>query len=316
MKIILPLIFFLLCTSEVMIQGCGQASGAKKNAAIEKVNADPFLLSDEFKNYWYAGKAEISSYKLEQARYGEIHSGYATAIFVTEDFSKSKQVKLDHPENAAGDKLPVLKLNLVKKFVTGIYPYSMMLSVFSPVDINAYPHAVKTTASVQEWCGMTYSQLNARNGKNEVQGNSYFEEEGDQHSTFETCIMEDELWSLIRIAPEKLPSGEQKVLPGMLYTRLTHIPLAMQTATLTLKEANGKMTYSIDYSSQKHTINIYFEKSFPHKILGWDETFPGFDGKLLTTTARLDKILISDYWVHHTNADRAMRTALDLPENF
>lgn len=29
-------------------------------------------LPKEFKNYWYAGEAEITSFKLEQARYGEI----------------------------------------------------------------------------------------------------------------------------------------------------------------------------------------------------------------------------------------------------
>ncbi|MGB2691994.1 MAG: septum formation inhibitor Maf, partial [Thermodesulfobacteriota bacterium] len=43
--------------------------------------------SEEFKAYWYDGKAEITSYKLEQARYGELHEGYAVMVFVTEDFS-------------------------------------------------------------------------------------------------------------------------------------------------------------------------------------------------------------------------------------
>ena len=43
-------------------------------------------LSQEFKGYWYAGKAEVSSYKLEQARYGEIREGNAVLVYVTEDF--------------------------------------------------------------------------------------------------------------------------------------------------------------------------------------------------------------------------------------
>jgi hypothetical protein len=104
--------------------------------------------------------------------------------FVTEDFSKSKQVKLDRPEAAGADRLPVLKLNLVKKFNTGIYPYSLMLSVFSPVDISASTHAVKTVASVQEWCGMTFTQINNKNGKYETTWNSYFESEGDGQEIF------------------------------------------------------------------------------------------------------------------------------------
>ena len=58
----------------------------------------------DFKNYWYQGKAEVASYKLEQARYGEMRDGHAVLVFVTEDFSKSKQVKLDNSQRAGKDK--------------------------------------------------------------------------------------------------------------------------------------------------------------------------------------------------------------------
>ena len=64
---------------------------------IAQDNNQEIINSEEFKNYWYAGKAEITSYKLEQARYGELHSGYAVLVYVTEDFSVSKHVKLDNP---------------------------------------------------------------------------------------------------------------------------------------------------------------------------------------------------------------------------
>ena len=315
------LLFFLsiLCVAASFLESCNEQAGARdnvKSADTALKNHDPFPLSDEFKAYWYAGKAELSSFDLKQARYGEIHDGYAVTIFVTEDFSKSKEVKLDHPESAGADKVSVLKLNLVKKFNTGIYPYSMMLSTFSPLDINNYPHAVKTACSVQEWCGMTYTQLNERNGKNEVQWNSYFEDESDRGATFELCVLEDELWNLIRIEPSRLPLGDVKILPGSLYTRMTHIPLVVQTAKLSLGEEGSDMIYTIQYSSQKHTIRIRFEKSFPHKILGWDETFPGFDGKMLTTTATLNKTLMTDYWMHHNNIDRAMREKLGIPKDY
>ena len=46
--------------------------------------------SNEFKDYWYEGKAEITTYKLDQARYGEIHNGRSVLIYVTEHFSKKK----------------------------------------------------------------------------------------------------------------------------------------------------------------------------------------------------------------------------------
>lgn len=87
---------------------------------------------ETFGQYWYKGKAELNAYELEQYRYGEKRDGEAVLIFVTEDFSREKQVKLDNPQRQKQDAQKVLKLNLTKKFVTGIYPYSMMLSVFTP----------------------------------------------------------------------------------------------------------------------------------------------------------------------------------------
>src|SRR6185436_8136591 len=80
--------------------------------------------SDQFKSYWYGGKAELNSYKLQQSRYGEIREGKAMLIFVTEDFSRNLQVKLDEPGDVA-DKISVLKMNFTKNFITGVYPYSM-----------------------------------------------------------------------------------------------------------------------------------------------------------------------------------------------
>ena len=96
-----------------------------------------FVPDPNFNSYWYQGKAELTSYNLEQARYGEMREGQAVLIFVTEDFSKSKQVKLDNPGAAGDDAEKVLKLNMTKKFDTGLYPYSMMSSVFTPVNGDA-----------------------------------------------------------------------------------------------------------------------------------------------------------------------------------
>ncbi|NJO02264.1 MAG: hypothetical protein HC880_11765 [Bacteroidia bacterium] len=137
-------------------------------------------LSPEFKDYWYQGKAEVSSYELEQSHYGEVHPGEAILIFVTEDFSKAAQIKLDYPDEAGSDAVSVLKLNLVKKFQTGIYDYSILQSTFTPVDVQNHPNTLKVTTSTQEWCGHTFTQLNWQKGKYKLQSHSYFESEGDQ----------------------------------------------------------------------------------------------------------------------------------------
>ena len=59
----------------------------------QQLNPEKVNFSNEFKSYWFDGKAEISTYSLSQSRYGEMRSGNAVLIFVTEDFLKNKQVK-------------------------------------------------------------------------------------------------------------------------------------------------------------------------------------------------------------------------------
>lgn len=54
---------------------------------------DPEPLSQEFKSYWYSNEAEITSYKLEQARYGEMRDGTAVLIYVTEPFFAGRTSK-------------------------------------------------------------------------------------------------------------------------------------------------------------------------------------------------------------------------------
>ena len=166
---------------------CGTANSQADN---DKTSSAPFT------DYWYAGKAEITRYALEQARYGELRQGDAVLIFVTEDFLSDKQVKYEF-----GDKdkaVPVLKLNATRKFYTGIYPYSIMTSVFTPVDGS---HAsLKVTSSSQEWCGHTFMQFNNRDGGFDSQLRSYFQAEGDQEVRLEQALLEDEVWTRLRRA--------------------------------------------------------------------------------------------------------------------
>ena len=129
-----------------------------------------------FNAYWYNNKAEIRTYKLTQSRYGELHQGTTTLIFVAQPFLKSKGVKPDTYSNSS-DQVNVLKMNLLKKFGTGIYPYSMMLSTFTP--LNEPQGLIKASASGQEWCWHIFSQMNQRKDYYDVVSFSYFEEEGD-----------------------------------------------------------------------------------------------------------------------------------------
>ena len=269
----------------------------------------------EFGEYWNQGKAEITSYALEQARYGEIHEGRAVLVFVTEPFNPEKQVKADRPTTSS---VPVLKLNLTKKFNTGIYPYSMMLSVFTPVDLAKYPHTFKTTVSVQEWCGHAWTQLNWRDDAYQAQLRSYFESEADQDFSAGNAMLEDEVWTRIRLAPDELVTGETTMIPGGLDARLRHRLQQPEKVVATLEPRGEFKVYTLEYPELKRTLRITFEADFPHRIEGWEETAEsgwGEDAKMLTTKATLKKRLLTDYWNHHDNVDRPMRLELGLPED-
>ncbi len=306
-------VLYVLTFVLIVIAGSSLLAQSQESAGtVDIVN------SQQFKDYWYDGKAEITSYKLEQARYGELHEGYSVLVFVTEDFSKSKQVKLDNPNGAKGDDVKVLKLNRIKKFDTGLYRYSMMDSVFTPVYTNEFPNTLKLTSSSQEWCGNTFTQLNLDNNGYDVSSFSYFESEGDQKFSLQKEILEDELWARIRLAPDTLPQGNVKIIPAAMASRLTHRELKVEIAEATLEpNANDSslMDYTLVYDDSGRTLKITFGQLFPYHIISWEETYKsgfGPSAKVLTTKATRDKVLISDYWNKNENIDRKLREKLGL----
>ncbi len=292
----------------IVIFGCSVNSTPIENRPLES-------FSGEWGDYWYAGKAELTSFKLEQARYGEIHDGTAVLVFVTEDFSKSKLVKLDNPKQAGDDAVKVMKLNFMKNFNTGIYPYSMMQSTFTPVDRNKYPNTLKLTTSSQEWCGHTFTQLNLAQNNYQVQGFSYFESEGDQTKSLDKVLTEDEIMNLIRIDPKLLPEGEIEIIPSLFFQRLRHKDFDTQTVTAKLTKGSNSNLYSLNYSDHERSITIEFNKKFPYDIIGWEESYKsgfGAGAKTLTTKATKMKSLVTDYWNKHDVSDAKYRDELNL----
>lgn len=266
-------------------------------------------ISEAFKKYWYAGEAEITSYRLEQARYGELREGTAVLIFVTEPFLPDVQVKAD---KSSSDNVSVLKLNATKKYLTGIYPYSIMSSTFYPVGDNQ--HALKTSFSAQEWCGHVYSQINNRE-LFELTSHSYFEGEADQNFTLPKTVLENELWNKIRINPQGLPTGSIEVIPSLEYIRLGHKEVKAYQAKGELTEENGIMTYTLNYPELERTLTINFSSEFPYTIESWAETFKsGFGPKaqMLTTKATKIKQLKAPYWRQNSNKYTALRDTLGL----
>lgn len=267
-------------------------------------------LPDTFGDYWHQGLAEISSYKLIQYRYGEPREGTAALIFVTEPFLKSKQVKADNPDNSKA--VQVMKLNATRNFTTGIYPYHLMSSTFVPLSQRS--HALKITASITEWCGQVFTQLNNRDGF-EVQLHSYFESEGDSRSNHKKHWLENELWVLLRIDPNTLPTGNFLSYPSLEYLRLKHLPFQPYDTKGVLKAQGDNMMYEVHWPELDRTLTLYFEPEFPYKITSWEEKHPeaGENGlKLVTDKGILQSSMQSPYWGKNSNKDNYLREKLGL----
>ncbi len=300
-----------------LIAGCTADTGAERAQALPEPKPEPTPVSDEFRDYWYAGKGELNRFELEQARYGEMHRGEAVLIFVTEDFLTDRQIKLES-DPAGREYTSVLKMNFTKKFVTGLYPYSLMSSVFTPIDRATYPRSLKVSSSAQEWCGHVYGQINLVGMNRDsfaVEEHSYFEREGDRNYTLAGVLLEDEVWTRLRLAPERLPVGRIRAVPGMLSARLRHRQLAEEEATASMTSVTvpkfGEVgRYTLEYGGER-SLAIDFIKRFPYEIVGWSETYADF-GRTATTRAVRTDMLATDYWSKHSNADTLLRSRLGL----
>lgn len=306
-----PSHFAVLVLTAAVFSACtpGQQQ-ADKTTLVSSVAATGSLrlppADHDFNAYWYAGLAEISTYDVTQQRYNEERPAEQVNVFVTEDLSRSKQFKLDDPASASDDRVPVLKLNAIRRFHTGIYDYSIMSSVFSPVSGAA---ALKTTCTIQDWCGQVFFQTNLQPDAMRLRGFSYFETEGDTDESLPITLLEDELWNRIRLDPAKIPVGRVRILPSVVHARLRHRKAQPEEAHITLQHEGDAQVLRLNYSGAWRSLAIRFEASPPHRILGWEEI--GEKGSLLSK-ATLKAVRRSAYWAEHDNVHAPLRDSLRL----
>lgn len=286
-----------------------------------------FLLlqgTPSFWSYWGDGKAELSSYAVTQNRYGENRSASVVLIYVTEPFSLAKQVKLDNPQRGDKDVVQVLKLNRVKNFQTGIYPYSLMTSTFAPVynyKLGATAYAagapLKISFSSQEWCGAMFHQLNRTATGMHSHERSYFESEGDTDTPLDApaaTLFADELFIAVRGLLRPMPTGSVSLYPTLEYSRLLHKPLERETATIAAKDtrASAKKTtvpateWSISTPTQEWKFTV--EKAYPYKILAYQHAVGGN----VIERGELQESLRLPYWELNHNGDESHAKKLQL----
>ncbi len=265
----------------------------------QPVSPLPEIDGRSFAGYWYQGKAEITSFRVRETIEGNTYAGAAQWIFVMEDLHKDKGIKLRDPKRHASDAVKVMRSNWHQEFRTGISSYVMMTSVYTPEDDVSFPQSLKMTSGMQDWSGQTFLQANWKGHRYEVHRYSGLESEGDSTYTLVNTWLEDELWNKIRVSPNALPLGEINIVPAAFFLRLYHVPMKSFTAQAELREASGQYRYILSYPKLKRVLEIYFEKDFPHKIVGWKQVLRD----KTITIAEADQTIQSDYWNHMLPGD-------------
>jgi hypothetical protein len=288
-----------LLLAVALAAGCDDARSQNRGARP--------AFDDAFWTRWGDGKAEVAGYDLVHPRYGESRKGVAVAVVVTETFSESERVKADPGRHPDSDTYPVVKLNLVEDFSTGIYDYNLMTSAF----VALAPHRdrpqgapVKVSFSAQEWCGHAWGQALFDGERVRHVLHSYFDGEGDRDTRLPLPpggIAEDALmlWARGLASPRLEPGGSVTVpmLRSLKTSRLKHLPPAW--IEVALSRAAGTETIAVPAGSfeverltasapgqRSHT--FWVEAAEPRRLVRW-ETSDGERGELLGA----DRI---EYW--------------------
>jgi hypothetical protein len=302
--------YLLLLSSFLALSSC--------EAQVNTSPNDPYQAShpEAFANYWYAGEAELNSYELDQMRYGEVRKGEAVMVFVTEDFLLDDQVKKEFGNE---DATSILKLNFMKKFMTGIYDYSIMTSAFTPVEFRKFPSTLKVTFSAQDWCGQSFGQMNFKDRKLNFQTRSYFQAEGDEDLLIDATYLEDDLWNRMRLEPQTLPLGKIEMVPSMEFMRLKHKDVKAYRCEANLflqvnddKSGDEFYSYQLTYPELDRKLIVNCESRFPFRILGWKEIWNATSGNPQITEARLTETMKKPYWALNSEKEKALRDSLGL----
>ncbi len=270
--------------------------------------------SSEFWEHWGDGRAELSGYRVTLDRYGEPRHAELSLIYVTEPHDRRTWVKDDGAE--APNRVEVLKLIRSMRFLTGIYPYSVMATTFAPVDAWTEErfHPVRLNLDVQEWCGSVTHRVLPGAARLRSLRLSYFEDEGETRRDVELpekTLYEDALLIQLRELDGAFHGGaewEGFLVRELWSLRTGHLPIEPVAARILRTEAtrNGVpvIRFRLEAGTYWRTYDI--EQAPPRRVLGW-ETSTGERSEILGTE-RLA------YWTLNRPGDERYRNALGLED--
>ncbi|MEO8028906.1 MAG: hypothetical protein ABI823_20665 [Bryobacteraceae bacterium] len=266
-------------------------------AAIGTTQAQP---ESAFWKSWSDGRAEVSSYDLTIPYGRELCQGVALAIFAPDEFSSSDRVKAEPGRHPKADVFPVMKLNLIKEYQTGIsnrHEQTASFLAFGSVNGRLPGSLTKASFSRQDWEGAIYQQLLFDQKAIRSVLHSYRDGEGDQQKVLEfpiSAISEDSLWFWARqMAQPYVERGEYRLAPilvSMQSQRDTGQPIAIRQGKFTRSPVNQRIalpggTFNVELCTVQIDASIrkfWVEREAPHRVIRW-ETSEGEKGQLLAS---------------------------------
>ena len=250
----------------------------------------------------------MSGYRAISARYGAEREAEIALIYVTEPMDRATRIK----DDASRDPVSVMKLNFSEKFMTGIYPYSVLTSVFCPVDKFREERftPAKLTLSVQEWCGHVMLGLWPSPGGARLKGMSYFASEGDVDTALaapDGVLYEDALLIQLRELDGPFAGGAAEwsgpLVPRLWSHRQAHAALAVESAKITRKNVSDAIVrFEMSYRDVVKSYDV--ERGAERRIVAWQSN----DG----SKARLVKSERLAYWTMNGPGNEAAREKIGL----
>jgi hypothetical protein len=235
-------------------------------------------------------------------------------IFVTETFTDEQRVKSDGGHR---DEYPVMKLNAVMDYQTGMYDYNVMTSTFVRIDgKGALGVPVKVSMSMQEWCGHVYEQLLPSEDAVQWTSHSYFDGEGDRQTPYPLrggAVFLDALPVLVRGLVGELKDGTYDAFPTLVSGRYAHKPPAWTSVTVSRSNVPSQVTVPagtfevVQVTTEVDGVRTVWsvESAAPHHLVRWERS-DGEVAELLGT----DRIA---YWQQNKPGGEDLLPSIGLP---
>lgn len=265
--------------------------------------------SSRFSAAWRDGLAEVAAYRGTAMRYGAPRDAEAVLIFVTEPLDRRTLVKDD--DAPASERLDVLKLNFALRFQTGIYPYSVLTSVFAPTDVfdGERFSPAKISFGEQDWCGGTSATVWPDDDALVERSSSYFASEGDVSARADLprgTLYEDALYIQLRELDGPFADGgdwEGSIVQSLWHARRDHHPIAAEHASITREDLEDRTRFTLRAEGgYERTFDVARDDA--HTLLAFRST-DGDDFRL----AGHERLA---YWELHDPGEESYRAAIGL----